>query len=315
MKIVQGAGGGGRVIPTQLSATGCVNASNPQQPASGLIPFAPNAPFFSDGAVKTRWMALPNGTQFVVENNNDFTFPTGTVMMKNFTLGGQLVETRLFMRHNDGNWAGYTYEWNAGGTDATRVIGGKTVTVNGATWEFPSEAQCLICHTQVAGRTLGPEIGSFNGDILYPITGRTANQLTTHNSISTLTPALVQPPSALPVIPYPFGVAPLAERARAYLHANCSYCHQPGGPTTVNLDFRYTTSLLGTNACNVPPTAGNLGIANAQRIATGDASRSVVVARVNRTDANAMPPLMRHTIDTAGVQLLTAWINGLASCN
>ena len=99
--------------------------------------------------------------------------------MKNFIAGEPLVETRLFMRHNDGNWAGYTYEWNAGGTDATRVVGGKTVQVAGQTWEFPSEAQCLQCHTAAAGRTLGLEIGQLNGHFLYPQTGRTANQLTT----------------------------------------------------------------------------------------------------------------------------------------
>jgi uncharacterized repeat protein (TIGR03806 family) len=315
-KIVPGSGGGGgRVIPTLLSQTGCVNASNPTLPATGMIPYAPNAPFFSDGAGKQRWLALPNGTQVTVETSNDFTFPIGSVLMKNFTLGSTLVETRLFMRHTDGNWAGYTYEWNAGGTDATRVIGGKTVAINGQTWEFPSESQCLTCHTAAAGRTLGPEIGSFNGDLLYPLTGRTANQLTTHNFIGTLTPALTQPASALPVIPNPFGTAPLADRARAYLHANCSYCHQPGGPTSVNLDFRYTTTLLNTNACEVAPTAGDLGITNPRRIAVGEAARSVVVSRVNRTDANAMPPLMRHTIDTAGVALLTTWVNGLTSCN
>ena len=51
-RLVQGAGGGGRQIPTQLSQTGCVNATTPTQPASGLIPYAPNAPFYSDGAVK-----------------------------------------------------------------------------------------------------------------------------------------------------------------------------------------------------------------------------------------------------------------------
>jgi hypothetical protein len=196
------------------------------------------------------------------------------------------------------------------------VVGGKSVTINGQTWEFPSESQCLVCHTAVAGRALGPEIGSFNGDLLYPSTGRTANQLTTHNTIGTLTPALTQPPSALPLIPNPYGTAGTqTERARAYLHANCAYCHQPGGPTTVNLDFRYTTSLLGTNACNVAPTAGDLGLSNPMRIKTGDAANSVVIARINRTDVNAMPPLMRHTIDTAGVQLLTDWVNGLTSCN
>ena len=36
----------------------------------------------------------------------------------------QLIETRLFMRHPDGVWAGYTYEWNAAQTEATRVTAG-----------------------------------------------------------------------------------------------------------------------------------------------------------------------------------------------
>ena len=142
------ATGGGRTIPTQLSAHGLRDASNPTQPASGLIPYAPNAPFFSDNAVKTRWLALPDGQRITVDGNNDFDFPNGSVLVKNFALGGQLVETRLFMRHNDGNWAGYTYEWNAQQTEATRVVGGKTVQVGSQTWEFPSEAQCLQCHTR-----------------------------------------------------------------------------------------------------------------------------------------------------------------------
>jgi len=182
------------------------------------------------------------------------------------------VETRLFMRHSDGNWAGYTYEWNAGGTDATRVVGGKTVQVAGQTWEFPSEVQCLQCHSAAAGRTLGLEIGQLNGDFGYP-TGRTANQLTTLNSIDTLTPALTLPPAQLPVIPDPFGNAALGSRARAYLHTNCSHCHRPTGPAPSDLDFRYTTALNATNACDITPTLGNLGITDARIIAPGSAAR------------------------------------------
>jgi uncharacterized repeat protein (TIGR03806 family) len=311
-RLVQGTGGG-RQIPSQLSATGCVNPAAPTQPASGLIPYAPNAPFYSDGAVKTRWLALPDGQRIVIDGSNDFVFPNGSVLVKNFSIGTTLVETRLFMRHSDGNWAGYTYEW-AGGADATRVVGGKTVQVAGQTWEFPSEAQCLQCHSAAAGRTLGLEIGQLNGDFGYP-TGRTANQLTTLNSIDTLTPALTQTPAQLPVIPDPFGSAPLGQRARAYLHTNCANCHRPSGPAPSDLDFRYTTALASTNACDITPTLGNLGITDARIIAPGSAARSVTVARVNRLGTDAMPPLARHMIDTAGVQLLTSWINGLANCN
>ncbi|MEJ0086350.1 MAG: PQQ-dependent sugar dehydrogenase [Pseudomonadota bacterium] len=312
-KIVPGSGGG-RAIPNQLSQTGCVNPADPKLPAAGLIPYAPNAPFYSDDAIKGRWLALPGAERITVTASNDFDFPNGSVLVKNFSLGAQLVETRLFMRHSDGVWAGYTYEWNAGGTEATRVVGGKTVTVGGQTWQFPSEAQCLQCHSVAAGRTLGLEIGQLNGDFGYP-TGRTANQLTTLNAIDTLTPALAQAPAQLPVIPNPFGSAALGQRARAYLHSNCAYCHQPGGPAPTDMDFRYTTALSATNTCDITPDRGDLGITDPRRIAPGSAARSVVVARVNRTDADAMPPLMRHKIDTAGVQLLTNWVNGLTTCN
>jgi uncharacterized repeat protein (TIGR03806 family) len=314
-RLVAGSAGGA-TIPTLLSATGCVNASNATQPASGLIPYQPNAPFWSDGATKQRHIALPNGQQIVVGADNDFTFPNGSVLVKNFLLGTQLVETRLFMRHNDGVWAGYTYEWNAQGTDATRVIGGKTAQVAGQNWVFPSEAQCLSCHTAAAGNSLGLEIAQLNGNFQYALTGRTANQLVTLNTINTLTPALTQTPAQLPALPDPFGAGgTLAERARAYLHTNCSNCHRPGGGTPSSMDLRYTTTLLATNACDAVPQSGNLGISNARLIATGDAARSVLVARANRRDTNAMPPLSSTLIDTAGVTVLTNWVNSLTSCN
>src|SRR5690349_2727414 len=312
-RLVQGTGGG-RQIPSQLSQTGCVNPASPTQPASGLIPYAPNAPFYSDGATKARWLALPDGQRITIDGNNDFDFPNGSVLMKNFSIGTTLVETRLFMHHSDGNWAGYTYEWNSAGTEANRVVGGKTVQVAGQTWEFPGEAQCLQCHSAAAGRTLGLELGQLNGNFGYP-TGRTANQLTTLNAIDTLTPALTQDPSQLPVIPDPFGSAALGARARAYLHTNCANCHRPSGPAPSDLDFRYTTALASTNACDITPTLGDLGITNARIIAPGSAARSVAVARVNRVGTDAMPPLSRHLIDTAGVQLLTSWVDSLTGCN
>jgi hypothetical protein len=41
----------------------------------------------------------------------------------------------------------------------------------------------------------------------------------------------------------------------------------------------------------------------------------VLVARANRRDALAMPPISSTVIDTAGVALLTNWVNSLTSCN
>jgi len=81
------------------------------------------------------------------------------------------------------------------------------------------------------------------------------------------------------------------------------------------MDLRYTTALNATNACNIAPTLGDLGISNPLIIAPGSAARSVLLARINRTGTDAMPPLARHAIDTAGVQLISSWIDGLANCN
>jgi mono/diheme cytochrome c family protein len=117
-------------------------------------------------------------------------------------------------------------------------------------------------------------------------------------------------------MPDPYGSAgTVAERARAWLHTNCSHCHRPGGGTPTSLDLRYTTSLAQTNACDIAPQAGDLGIANARLIAPGSAARSIVVARSNRRDAAAMPPLASTRVDTAGVAVLSNWINALTSCN
>ena len=313
-RLREGAGGGGTVA-TQLSATGCVLASDATKPATGLIPYAPNAPFWSDGAVKERYLALPDGATIGVDAGGDFELPVGTVLVKNFLLGTRRVETRLLMRHTDGEWAGYTYEWNGQGTDATRVIGGKSAPVSGQTWVFPSEAQCLSCHTAAAGRSLSLEIAQLNGNLLYPQTGRTVNQIATLDAIRLFNPVIGTPPSALPALPNPAGTAgSLNDRARAWLHTNCAQCHRPGGGTPTTLDLRYTTSLAATNACNATPQAGDLGIADARIIAPGNAARSVLVARANRRDAAAMPPVGSTVVDATGVALLTSWIDALAGC-
>ena len=220
-------------VATQLSATGCVNPSNATQPASGLIPYTPNAPFWSDGAAKERWIGLPNGQNITVGAEGDWDFPNGTVLMKNFRLDNRLIETRLFMRHPDGVWAGYSYEWNAQQTDATLVRGGKQVTVGGQTWIYPSEGQCMQCHTEAAGRSLGLETRQLAFNITYPQTGRDAHQLVTLNAINALTSPIANPTDQVPY-PNPTGTSgTLGERARAYLHTNCAQCHRPGGPTTV----------------------------------------------------------------------------------
>jgi uncharacterized repeat protein (TIGR03806 family) len=310
------SGGGADPVPDLLSASGCVDPADITQPYSGLFPYGINAPFWSDGADKDRHVGVPNGDAISINAEDDWEFPPGTVIVKNFRLGGQLVETRHLMRHPDGGWAGYTYEWNAAQTEATRVRGGKVANVNGQDWIFPDEAECLACHTVAAGRALGPETSQMNRDFLYTQTGRTHGQLETFDVLSMFTSPLQGDPATLPRMPDPMeDTANLGARARAYLHTNCSQCHRPGGPTPTSLDLRYTTLLANTAACDAAPQSGDLGIVNARIIAPGDAGRSVLVARMNVRDLNAMPPIGSNVVDTFGVTLISDWINGLANCN
>ena len=310
------SGGGVDPVPDLLSASGCVDPGDITLPYSGLVPYDINAPFWSDGADKDRYIGIPNGTAISINAEDDWDFPPGTVLVKNFRLNGSLIETRHLMRHPDGAWGGYTYEWNPAETEATRVRGGKVENIDGQDWIFPDEAACLECHTAAAGVALGPETSQLNRDFTYPSTGRTHGQLETLDVVSMFSSPLQGDPATLPSMPDPSDVgANPAQRARAYLHSNCANCHQPGGPTPVDLDLRYTTSLADMNACNIVPTADDLGLPMARIIAPGNASRSVLVERMRLRDGNGMPPLGSTTDDVEGWLIVTGWINSLASCN
>jgi hypothetical protein len=81
------------------------------------------------------------------------------------------------------------------------------------------------------------------------------------------------------------------------------------------MDLRYTTDFDATNTCNVPPQLGTLGLgASARLIVPGDPHSSVLIDRMNRRDAHAMPPVGSAQVDAAGVELLRQWVAGLTGC-
>ena len=306
-------------FPQLLSETGCVDPQDPIQIASGLIPYELNVPFWSDGTSKQRWFALPNTTPdstIQVDQAGDFEFPVGTVIVKSFKLNDKLIETRLLVHHDDGDWAGYSYEWNANETDANLVEpAGKNKMIDGQLYTYPSRAQCLQCHTQVAGRTLGPETLQLNRLLTYPSTDFTANQLATYDHIGLFNEPLSVSPSELAALPKTDDDSILiAERARAYLHSNCSQCHRPGGSGVGSIDFRFTTADEDIGVCNQPPSQGDLGVDGARLLVPGDPSKSIIALRMNRRGVDQMPPIGSNVIDTNGVALVEAWIQSLSEC-
>jgi len=295
-------------FPKTLSATGCFEPSDPRQPVAAMVPYGVRAQLWSDGADKARYFAIPDGSKITPLADGDFDLPNGSVAAKTFFLQGKRIETRLFMRHSSGEWAGYTYEWNDAETEATLLPSGKSKTVGSQTWVYPSRAQCLGCHTSAAGRTLGLEAGQLNFSYLYP-TGRVRNQLATLSGLGFFTAAV---PSVTPLVD-PFGGDPIEARARSYLHSNCSNCHRSGagqGPQ----DFRSSLTTAQTNSCNVSPSNGDLGVPNAKLFVPSDPTHSLISLRMKALDSNRMPRLGSSVVHVEGTALIDGWISSMATC-
>ncbi len=294
-----------RAMPTSLLATQCFDLLAPSGAPGGAIPYDVTTPLWSDGAAKERFVFVPPDARLSARADGRLVFPVGTVAVKTFAVDGKRIETRLLVQHDVEDWVGYSYAWNAAGTDADLVVGDRTVGLpGGKSWYFPSTADCTACHTPAAGYTLGLE----------------AKQLATRgDALARLEAKLPSPIDRAPLVPLVAVDAPppatAESRARSYLHANCSICHRDGSATgtTAELDLRNDTPLPATGLCR-EPQVDPLGIANARIVAPGDPSRSVLVARMRSLDERRMPKLASRVVDQAGVAAVEAWIRDLKSC-
>ncbi|MGD8566682.1 MAG: PQQ-dependent sugar dehydrogenase [Gammaproteobacteria bacterium] len=309
-------------IPETLSDTGCFESTSPLVPATGVIPYEVNVPLWSDGAIKQRYFAIPDGTQIQFTDQGDFLFPVGSVLVKHFLLNGKPIETRLLLRHQD-YWGGYSYEWqydaDSNPVDAQLLTGSKTKPIDGQNWLYPSRSQCFECHTNVANVSLGLQTLQLNRDFTYPATGKTANQLDTLQAVQLLSSPLADPLRNRRLVALDDNGADVETRAKSYLHANCVHCHQPDGPTPVTIDLWFTTPLPDMNVCNTEPQEGDLGISGIKILdpaGTFAAPNSVITARMASLDeAVRMPPLATEIVDDDALFVLKSWVDMLGSCN
>lgn len=176
-------------FPRKLSETGLFTFVAGHQVHPGLMPYDVNAPLWSDGAYKERYLYLPaidkNGVKQLVpfdltSGDTGWNLPDGTVAVKSFALhagvppsggnqppaGGtparRWIETR-FMVKQQGEWVGYTYQWNDEQTEATLVdSAGLDRKYGDLNWHFPSRTECMVCHSRAANYVLGLTTLQFN---------------------------------------------------------------------------------------------------------------------------------------------------------
>jgi uncharacterized repeat protein (TIGR03806 family) len=313
-------------IPLLLSETGAFSDTAKLIPSAGLIPYELIVPFWSDGADKSRWVAVPHG-KIAFAPTGEWSFPAGTVFVKTFDLPtdaadpsiNRRLETRLLVRDSAGGVYGVVYKWRSDGSDADLLGASETEDIpvrsaNGEvrpqTWYYPSRKDCLTCHTTLAGGILGMKTRQMNRPFTYPA-GVTDNELRAWNHIGLFTPGLKDEELVgLPRLVSPNDASrALEDRARSYLDANCSQCHRPGG-TVAEFDTRYDTPLDRQGLIDAPVLIDQ-GIDRPRVISPHDIWRSIAYMRMNTLGDIKMPPVARETIDQRGVQLLNAWITGM----
>jgi uncharacterized repeat protein (TIGR03806 family) len=320
--------------PLLLSQTGAFADLTSLDPAPGLIPYELNVPFWSDQAEKYRWMAIPNdgshntaAERIGYGENGNWDFPIGSVLVKHFELPvdetnpslTRRLETRFLVHGNDNKYYGITYRWRADNSDADLLLTGREDTLEIATasfnrevvWQYPSREACLNCHNNTVFGVLGPKTRQLNRDMFYPSTSRTANQLTTLEHLNILSPGLdtTQLGNLLTMPDISDLGASLEERARAYLDANCASCHRPGTGNRGLFDARYSIPLESQNLL-YGDLNNHFNQTGARVIIPQDLEHSMLYQRLQDVhNDNAMPPLAKNRIDSAGVNLIRDWIN------
>jgi hypothetical protein len=299
-------------FPQKLSQTGLFESVAEHRVTPGVLPYSVNVPFWSDGASKQRWMAVPGLEKIEYTSPRGWNFPNGSVLVKSFFLehkpGDQStrfpIETRLMVRWQN-EWAGYSYRWNADATDADLVDRNGLTTQN---WYFPSRAECMVCHSRAANYVLGLCEPQMNCDVT-DAAGNITPQLELLEKLQYFSKPIPKPPAErLRLVPPDNESAPLAQRAASWIHANCSSCHVEAGGGNSQFSAEITELPEKRKLIDAIPVHSGLDLPNPRIIAPGAPHNSVLLQRISRRDRNRMPPIGSLLPDPVGVSLIRRWI-------
>ena len=288
--------------PAELACTGLYADFETKTVSKTARLYAPAVSFWSDGYEKSRWIELPEGVPIDATNMDEWKFPTGTKVWKEFRFGERKVETRLLWKVKADRWVQAAYVWSEDGSAATRGEG-QTLTIAGAKYHVPSGIECNDCHKGRADTLLGFEAIS----LAQPAaTGMTLAVLARESRIT--------PPPSRTTLSLDPGIG--------VLHVNCGVsCHNAspaanGHESTLRLRVAFDEAAnepigswqMLSSSVGVPATLP--GWSGALRIARGAPDKSVIVQSMKVRGTGQMPPNALE-VDFTGIAAVEAFVRSL----
>ena len=278
-------------LPSRLSEVGVYADLATKTLASDALAYTPRNVLWSDGADKERWIQLPAGAQIDTTDMDHWRFPVGTKLVKQFSLDGKRLETRVLWRVGDtGDRERDTllgaYVWADDESDAVFVKAGQD-NLRGTPHDAPSADACWRCHLGEPGQVLG-----FSALQLASLDG-------------------------LPLSVAPTGTYGAPDAAQGYLHANCGHCHSPDGPAWQDSHMVLRLGVGEHDAKTTQLVKSTVGVALEQwigrgftdRIVAGDPDQSAIAYRMGDRTVNVeMPPLATELVDEVGLAMIRSWI-------
>ena len=303
------------VPASTLACTGLYADFATKEVAGNALAYTPSSPLWSDGAQKQRWIELPPATQIDISNPDEWTFPVGTKLFKEFRVDGKRVETRMFQKAASNYWVYATYAWNSDDSAATINFGGPVaVGDGGTTWNIPTNDDCDECHRGRQDRILGFEQVGLG---LPGAQGLTLAQLA---EMGLVTPA----PANVSLTIGDDGTG-LDALTLGWIHVNCGVTCHNANPQAAGYGAGMLLRLDPTQLDGTPPNAATWDILSTTidvpcvsgslvgqpRIRPGNAAGSVIYQLIDQRGALQMPPIASVEVDTGDVAVVASWIQSM----
>jgi glucose/arabinose dehydrogenase/mono/diheme cytochrome c family protein len=169
---------------------------------------------------------------------------------------------------------------------------------------YPSNEECMACHTQSAHFVLGATTRQWNREVA----GKNQLVLAAERRLFDTEIQPEDPAQWKRLRALDDTSAPLVERVRSYLDANCAQCHRPGGVVQVGIDARYDTPLAAQGLIKGRIRWPNVRSPEELIVTPRDLDRSRIFDRVSHA---RMPPLGGLLVNEPAVELLRNWIMSL----